>query len=601
MKTRLRISYSLLYAVLLPMAVGSQPVFGQDVYNYSTFAGTVGSTGSHNATGTNATFDEPVGVAVDSSGNIYVADKLNNLIRMITPGGVVTTLAGSGAQGHNDATGTSASFNEPEGVAVDSSGNVFVADTTNDTIRKITPGGSVSTYAGIALSAGLTNSNTVATAATFSTPAAVAVDSNGIVYVADSGNNVIRKIALGSPTVGGVVTTFATGFDSPEGITCDSSNNVYVADTFNSVVDKITPGGTVTTLAGSSGSPGTNDGTGSAAQFSLPVGITVDSAGVLYVGDTTADTIRRVTQAGVVTTIGGVAGSGSFANGTDSYGLFKSPEGMAVNVTSGALYVADALNEVIREGSLLPVIGDLSGNRMPDIYWTDTSTSDRGAYLMNGTSFSSWDDFGVVDSAWRMAAVADFTGDGHNDILWQNTSTGAVGFWTISGNAYSGWVPLFTESTNWRIVGVGNFHGTGSSDIVWQNISTGECGIYLMNGTTYEGWAELGTISSEWKIAAVADFNGDGKPDILWQNTTTGECGFWMMDGAAFASWVELGTFSTDWRIAAAADFNGDGQTDILWQNTVTGVCGFYIMNGTTFSQWVQLGTEPLEWQIQSE
>lgn len=330
MKNRHRLSYSLLYAVLLPLAIGSQPSFGQPVYNYSTFAGTVGTPGNHNATGTSATFDEPVGVAVDSSGNVYVADKLNNLIRMITSGGVVTTLAGSGSQGHNDATGTSASFNEPLGVAVDSFGNVFVADTTNDTIRKITPGGSVSTYAGIALSSGNTNSNTVATAATFAAPAAVAVDSSGNVYVADTGNNVIRKIAPGTATVGGVVTTFATGFDSPEGISCDSSGNVYVADTFNSVIDEITPGGTVTTLAGTSGSTGTNDGTGPDAQFSLPIGISVDSTtGFIFVGDTVADTIRKVTQAGVVTTIGGTAGSGSFNNGTDSYALFKSPEGIA--------------------------------------------------------------------------------------------------------------------------------------------------------------------------------------------------------------------------------------------------------------------------------
>ncbi len=597
----MKYSRHIFFSLLLPLSIGAE-AFGQQVYNYSTFAGTQGSTGNHNATGTSASFDEPVGVAADSSGNLYVADKLNNLIRKITTGAVVSTLAGSGARGHTDAVGTSASFNLPEGVAVDSFGNVFVADTTNHTIRKITPGGSVSTYAGIALTPGFVNSNTVATAAEFDTPDAVTVDSSGNVYVADSLNNAIRKIAPGTATVGGAVTTFASGFDSPEGITWDSiSGNLFVADTFDSIIVMITPAGAVSTLAGTSGSSGTSDGTGAAARFSLPVGITVDSTGNLYVGDTTANTIRKVTQAGVVTTVGGTPGSGNFGNGTDSYALFNSPEGIAVNLTSGVLFVADAVNEVIREGVALAISGDLTGDGSPGIFWSNTSTGDRGVYLMNGVNISSWVDFGIVDTSWRMVAVADFTGNGHNDILWQNSSTGECGYWAMNGSNYSGWFPIFYETTDWRIAGVGNFHGTGSNDILWQNTTTGECGLYLMNGTVPVSWVVLGFIPLEWKIAAVADFNGDGKPDILWQDTSTGECGFWIMNGTQFTGWVELGTFSTNWRIAAAGDFNGDGQADILWQNNVDGTSGLYIMNGTSFSRWVELATEPLVWQIQPE
>jgi hypothetical protein len=598
MKNRHRTFYSLLYAFLLPLAIGSQPIFGQPIYNFGTFAGTVGTTGSHNATGINATFDEPVGVAVDSSGNVYVADKLNNLIRMITSDGVVTTLAGSGAQGHNNATGTSASFNEPEGVAVDSFGNVFVADTTNDIIRKITPSGSVSTYAGIALSSGSTNSSTVATAATFSTPAAVAVDSNGNVYVADSGNNVIRKIAPGTATVGGVVTTFATGFDSPEGVTCDSSDNVYVADTFDSVIDMITPGGTVTTLAGTSGSPGTSDGTGAAASFSLPVGISVDSAGTVYVGDTVSDTIRKITQAGVVTTIGGTAGSGSFSDGTDSYALFDSPEGIAAK-SPGVLYVADALNDVIRQSSLLAVNNDFNGDSMPDIFWENTSTGERGAYIMNGTSVTSWDEIGTIPLEWNMCAIADFTGNGNNDILWENNSTGLCGFYIMSGTTVTGWVTLANVPTAWQIRGAGNFHGTGSNDIIWQNTSTGLCGFYIMNGTAVTGWVTLGTFSAGWTVVGTGDFNHDGKPDILWQNTITGHLGVYIMNGTAVTGWADLGTVPTEWQVAGVGDYSGTGNSDILWQNSSTGERGFYVMDGTTITGWVELGTIPTVWQIQ--
>ena len=158
--------------------------------NVTTLAGT-GLSGSANGTGVAASFSFPYGVAVDSSGNIYVADAYNNLIRKITSGGAVTTFAGSGSAGATNATGTSASFHNPEGVAVDSSGNVYVADTTNHLIRKITPARVVSTFAGTG-SPG--SNNGAATVATFNNPSGVAVDPSGNVYVADASNHLIRKI-----------------------------------------------------------------------------------------------------------------------------------------------------------------------------------------------------------------------------------------------------------------------------------------------------------------------------------------------------------------------------------------------------------------------
>jgi streptogramin lyase len=597
----------LLFAILpctlvAPLAFGAQSVPGQ-VYNYSTFAGMVGSPGSTNATGTNASFDLPTGVAVNSSGDVFVADTTNNLIRMITMSGVVSTFAGSGTAGHHDAMGTSATFAEPKGIAVDSNGNLFVADTFNDTIRRIDTSGNVTTYAGIALSSGSTNSNTVATAATFASPAAVAVDTSGNVYVADTGNNLIRKIAPGSgSTVGGVVTTIASGsIDAPAGIAVDSaSGNVYFTDTFDDVIKVIAPGGAVTILAGQGGAPGTADGTGTAAQFSLPVGIALGSGGVLYVCDTGNQTIRRVTEAGVVTTIGGAAGTSTpFSNGTDSYATFNSPEGIAVE--GDTLFVADAENQVIREGLTLAVNGDLTGDDMPDVFWTNTSTGERGAYIMNGTSSTGWAEIGTIPLQWQMAGVADFTGNGNNDILWSNTSTGQCGLYLMDGTSVLGWANLGTIPTQWRIGGVGNFHGIGSSDIIWQNTSTGQVGFYLMNGTTVTGWANLGTFPSGWQVAAAADFNGDGMPDILWQNTNTGQIGIYIMNGTNFASWVNLGTVPVAWKAVAAGDFSGSGSSDILFENTSTGQCGFYIMNGTTVTGWSNLGVVPTQWVAQPE
>jgi uncharacterized repeat protein (TIGR02543 family) len=241
----------------------------------TTLAGS-GNVGAINGTGTSASFDSPTGVTVDSAGNVYVADYNNHLIRKITPGGDVTTLAGtSGTAGDADGTGTDASFDSPHGVTVDSAGHVYVADTFNHLIRRITPGGEVTTLAGSGASG---DADGTGTSAPFDSPVGVTVDSAGNVYVADYNNHLIRKI-----TPGGEVTTLAgsgeagsadgTGtdasFNGPHGVTVDSAGNVYVADYNNHLIRKITPGGEVTTLAGTSGTAGDADGTSTDASFNV--------------------------------------------------------------------------------------------------------------------------------------------------------------------------------------------------------------------------------------------------------------------------------------------------------------------------------------------
>ena len=215
-------------------------------------------------------------MAIDSANTLYVADTYNNTIRKVTPAGVVTTLAGqAGISGSTNGTGTNALFNLPTSVAVDTSGNVYVADSANFTIREVTSAGVVTTLAGQAGVAGSTNGT--GTNALFTYPFGVTVDTNGVVYVADTDNSTIRKV-----TPAGVVTTFAgqvgitgstngTGtnaqFNLPHGVGADSAGNVYVADTDNSAIRKLTPAGVVTTFAGQPGSAGSADGTGSAARF----------------------------------------------------------------------------------------------------------------------------------------------------------------------------------------------------------------------------------------------------------------------------------------------------------------------------------------------
>jgi hypothetical protein len=328
-------------------------------YTFTTLAGSAGQRGSADGTGSDARFRYPAGVAVDRADNVYVADYYNSTIRKVTASGVVTTLAGrAGSFGSTDGTGNEARFNYPQRVAVDDTGNVYVADFANHTIRSITPAGTVTTLAGQAGSPG--SADGPGDAAQFYFPNGVAVDGAGNVYVADSSNNTIRKV-----TAAGVVTTLAglaettgsadgTGSDArfyrPSGVAVDEAGNVYVADSGNETIRKVTPAGAVTTLAGQAGNLGSADGPGSAARFHDPRGVAVDGAGNVYVTDPWYNTIRKVTAAGVVTTLAGQAGALSSADGTGIAARFNSPAGIAVD-GMGNVYVADEGNDTIRKGS----------------------------------------------------------------------------------------------------------------------------------------------------------------------------------------------------------------------------------------------------------
>jgi sugar lactone lactonase YvrE len=306
------------------------------------FAGDTNTSGSLDGTGSAARLNGASGVATDSAGNVYVADTGNHTIRKITPAGLVSTLAGTaGLSGSVDAAGAAARFNTPRGVATDSADNVYVADSGNNTIRKITPAGVVSTLAGTAGSSGSTDA--AGAAARFSVPDGVATDSAGNVYVADSGNHTIRKItAAGAAstlagTAGSPGSTDAAGplarFNFPRGVATDSANNVYVADTNNHTIRKITPAGVTSTLAGTAGSAGTIDGLGAAARFNAPNGVATDSANNVYVADTNNNTIRKVTSAGTVTSVAGLAQTAGFTPGPLP-GLLSAPFGVAISGTS---------------------------------------------------------------------------------------------------------------------------------------------------------------------------------------------------------------------------------------------------------------------------
>ncbi|MGN8055127.1 DUF6443 domain-containing protein [Pedobacter sp. 22163] len=317
----------------------------------STLAGS-GNTGSANGSGSAASFYNPLNTAVDAQRNVYVADGDNHMIRKISPLGVVSTLAGAGYPGYADGQGTSALFQHPSAIAVDASGTVYVSDQQNHRIRKISPTGTVSTLAGSG-SAGFSDGN--GTGASFSSPIGLALDASGNLYVADYGNHRIRKI-----TPGGTVSTFAgtggagnvngaglsSSFRNPMGLSFDVSGNLYVADRLNHSIRKITPSGTVSTLAGN-GTAGFVNGAGSGASFNYPNGVAVDASGNVFVADQQNHSIRKVSGSGAVTTLAG-NGSAGTVNGNGPVIRFNSPYGLSIDA-GGSLYVAESSGQVIRK------------------------------------------------------------------------------------------------------------------------------------------------------------------------------------------------------------------------------------------------------------
>jgi hypothetical protein len=314
----------------------------------------------------------PDGVAVDGGGNVYVADWNNNAIRKVTPGGIMTTVAGGNGGGYSGDGGlaTSAQIDGPATVKLDGAGNMYIADYYNNAIRKVTPGGIITTVAG-GKGAGYSGDGGPATIAQINGPWGTASDGAGNLYIGDSTNNVVRKVAAD-----GTITTYAgTGsagysgdgsaaisaqFNTPQVGAADAAGNLYLVDFYNDVVRKITPGGVVTTVAGNNalglGHSG-DGGPATSAQLYYPQMVAVDAAGDLYIADTGNfpsigsgyGVIRKVTPNGIITTVAGSAsngysGDGGLATSAQLYG----PWDLAVDA-AGNIYIADMNNNAVRK------------------------------------------------------------------------------------------------------------------------------------------------------------------------------------------------------------------------------------------------------------
>jgi sugar lactone lactonase YvrE len=337
----------------------------------TTYAGN-GTSGLINGDTSAASFKNPFGMCIDKFNNIYVADGGNNCIRKISFNSVVTTLAGTGVAGFLDGLAASAQFNSPTGVCIDDSGNVYVADFLNHRIRKISNAGSVTTIAGSGTPGFLDGASG---SARFNYPRGICRNKKGSIFVGDSWNHRIRKI---SPA--GIVSTYAGGgaamgvgsigaynngqdtaarFFTPAGLGIDRIGNVYSADAYNHRIRKIDTARLVTTIAGSGptgiGSGGFLNGPVTGAILNTPTELYIDSTGKIYIGDTFNNRVRLLSSGSLSTFAG--SGMAGYINGPDTAAKFNYPRGVVCNTTGNKVYIADYTNNVIRKVDIGSAVG----------------------------------------------------------------------------------------------------------------------------------------------------------------------------------------------------------------------------------------------------
>jgi len=333
---------------LLPFSL-----FAQD--SVSTLTGQPLVSGASNGPLATALFNDPAALVADAAGNLFVADSRNHVLRRISTNGIVSTFAGqAGTPGSSDGSGA-ARFDTPTGIALAPNGDLYISDTGNHTIRRVTPVGAVTTFAGMAGQSGFTDG--VGTTARFNSPLGLAVAADRTIIVADSGNHLVRAIAPNRTvtTLAGRAEAWGTEdgtggnarFNGPVGVAISADGDIFVSDSNNHAIRKITRAGIVTTWAGVPGVDGPTDGDRLAATFSKPAELAFDKHGNLFVADSFNHLIRKISRDGKASTVTGVAGADGSVDGSNGQARLFNPYGLAI-FPDGSLIVSDTYNELIR-------------------------------------------------------------------------------------------------------------------------------------------------------------------------------------------------------------------------------------------------------------
>lgn len=592
----------------------------------ATFAGTgtAGYNGDGPATGVNLYY--PYGVAVDAQGNAFIADQYNHRIRMVAAAtGVLSTVAGTGVAGYNgDGPATTVRLYYPSGLATDGVGNVYIADQYNHRVRKITLAtGALTTIAGTG-AAGSAGDNGQATIAQLNYPHGVALDSANNLYIADYQNHKVRRVSAAT----GVITTIAgTGtagvagdgglatagqLNSPASVAVDGSGNVYIADTSNHRIRKVTAAtGVISTVAGgANGFQGEND-PAATAKLSYPTGVAVDAAGDVYIADQLNDRIRKISAAtGIIAT---VAGSGTVGFGGDgsvaTAAQLNRPTAVAVD-GGGNLLIADQYNHRVRRASFglaapFLTVSRLGGTTAVSLNWTASSgatgysvkrgTAPGGAKVeLIRTANTSYVDTGLAfdttyyylvsaisptDSAnsnevairlGRGAVISDFDGDRKTDVAIFRPSTGQ---WFVRQSGTNTLVTLVWGGGADKPV-AGDYDGDGLMDVAVFRPSTGQW--FVRHSST----AALVTLvwGGGSDIPVQADYDGDAITDIAIFRPSTGQ--WFVRPSTTFLPVTLIWGGGTD--IPVPADYDGDGKTDIAIFRPTTGE--WFVRQSSTFT-----------------
>jgi hypothetical protein len=553
--------------------------------------------GAGGATASTTNIGMPDGIEIDSAGNVLVVDADYARVRKVA-GGIHTVVGGVGGAIANGTPAINAPLANIGGLAVDANGDVALSDAGHRRVRKISAG-KVYTIAGSGLWLDQGTCTTTlpcpATNLYLSAPAGVAYGTGGAVLVADNSREVVLSV-----TTDGNVTVFAganraggTGNGDggpanqasidPYGIARDSLGNTFVADSRYNRIRKIDNAGTITTFAGTgtAGYSGDN-GPATSALISQPKAVAVDAANNVYFSDNLR--VRKVTPAGLITTIAGngldgVNGDGGLATAA----RIGTVRGIAVDA-SGTVYIAG--NGAVRRIRPNGYIDSLPG-------WTHyaMALAIRNGQLYVGTQ----EGLVFTQSTNALRSPSDYDGDGRSDILWRNVQSGGNTYWPggYSAQAHN---LVGVTGTVWKIVGQGDFDGDGKDDILWRSAADGRNTVWRSANNATQ--TQLTTVPSQaWTVVGVGDFDKDGKSDLVWRNVSTGQNQIWRSGNSATTT-VLTTVADQRWRVVGVADFDGDGKSDLLWRNTGTGANQIW-KSGNSATLQAVVGVTNLAWKVQ--